>query len=425
MRISSSQYFTMNVQTMDNQQASLANMYAQISSGKALQTAADNPLGAAQAVALTAQAATLAQYSTNQSSALTSLQQEDSTLTSVTNVMQSIQALVVNAGNGTLNDTDRSALATQLQGYRSTLMTLANTTDANGNYIFAGFQGGSQPFTDTASGIGATYAGGPGQRQVQISDTRTINVADPGSAIFQSVSSNESSPVSAGSAANTGSGTISAVSVSNSSDPANSSTYTITFGTTTTGTPPTTTTVSSYSVSALDPATGTSTTVTPPTPYTAGDNITLGSQTVAISGTPASGDTFTVAPANTGHTSDTDIFTSLDSLVSALKQPADSAAGQATLQNALTTAGTKIGNTYNNILTTQTAVGGREQEVTTTQTAMQTTSTQTANNLADLISVNLPSAISQYEMTQNSLQAAQQAFAQIQKMSLFNYLGSS
>jgi len=425
MRISSSQYFTMNVQTMDNQQASLANMYAQISSGKALQTAADNPLGAAQAVALTAQAATLAQYSTNQSSALTSLQQEDSTLTSVTNVMQSIQALVVNAGNGTLNDTDRSSLATQLQGYRSTLMTLANTTDANGNYIFAGFQGGSQPFTDNASGIGATYAGGPGQRQVQISDTRTINVADPGSAIFQSVSSNESTPVSAGSSANTGSGTISPVSVSNSSDPANSSTYTITFGTTTTGTPPTTTTVSSYSVSALDPATGTSTTVTPPTPYTAGDNITLGSQTVAISGTPASGDTFTVAPANTGHTSDTDIFASLDSLVSALKQPADSAAGQATLQNALTTAGTKISNTYNNMLTTQTAVGGREQEVTTTQNAMQTTSTQTANNLADLVSVNLPSAISQYEMTQNSLQAAQQAFAQIQKMSLFNYLGSS
>jgi flagellar hook-associated protein 3 FlgL len=214
--------------------------------------------------------------------------------------------------------------------------------------------------------------------------------------------------------------------VSNSSDPANSLIYTITFGTTTTGTPPATTTVSSYSVTSLDPSTTPPTVTAPttPTPYTAGDNITLGSQSVAISGTPTSGDTFTVAPANTGKTSDTDIFTSLDSLVNALKQPADSAAGQATLQNALTTAGTKIGNTYNNILTTQTAVGGREQEVTTTQTAMQTTSTQTANNLADLISVNLPSAISQYEMTQNSLQAAQQAFAQIQKMSLFNYLGS-
>ncbi|SAL28401.1 flagellar hook-associated protein FlgL [Caballeronia udeis] len=422
MRISTFEYFTSGVSTMNNQQASLSNLYAQISSGKSLQTAADNPLGAAQAVALTAQAANLAQYSTNQSSALTSLQQEDSTLTSVTNVMQSIQSLVVNAGNGTLNDTDRSALATQLQGYRSTLMTLANTTDANGNYIFAGFQGGSKPFNDNPSGVGATYAGGPGQRQVQISDTRTINVADPGSAIFQSVSSNESAPVSSGSAANTGSGTISPVSVTNSSDPANSSTYTITFGTTTTGTPPTTSTVSSYSVTALDPATGTTTTVTPPTPYTAGGNITLGSQTVAISGTPASGDTFTVAPANTGNVSDTDIFSTLDSLVNALKQPADSTSAQATLQNALTTAGTKISNTFNNVLTTQTAVGGREQEVTATQTAMQTTSTQTASNLSDLVSVNLPAAISQYEMTQTSLQAAQQAFAQIQKMSLFNYL---
>lgn len=424
MRISSSQYFTMNVETMSNQQASLANMYAQISSGKSLQTAADNPLGAAQAVALTAQAANLAQYSTNQSSAMSSLQQEDSTLTSVTSVMQSIQSLVVNAGNGTLNDTDRSALATQLQGYRSTLMTLANTTDANGNYIFAGFQGGSKPFTDNASGVGATYDGGPGQRQVQISDTRTINVGDPGSAIFQSVSSNESSPVSSGSAANTGSGTIGAVSVSNSSDPANSLIYTVTFGTTTSGTPPTT--VSSYSVTSTDPGTTPPTVSAPttPVPYTAGGNITLGSQTVAISGTPASGDTFTVAPANTGNTSDTDIFTTLDSLVNALKQPADTAPAQATLQNALMTAGTKISNTYNNVLTTQTAVGGREQEVTATQTSLQTTSTQTANNLADLVSVNLPSAISQYEMTQNSLQAAQQAFAQIQKMSLFNYLSS-
>ena len=424
MRISSSQYFTMNVETMSNQQASLANMYAQISSGKALQTAADNPLGAAQAVALTSQAANLAQYATNQSSALTSLQQEDSTLSSVTNVMQSIQSLVVNAGNGTLNDTDNSALATQLQGYRSTLMTLANTTDANGNCIFAGFQGGSKPFTNNASGIGATYDGGPGQRQVQISDTRTINVADAGSAIFQSVSSNESSPVSSGSAANTGSGTIGPASVSNSSDPANSLIYTITFGTTTTGTPPTS--VSSYSITSSDPSTTPPTVTAPttPTPYTAGGNITVGSQTVAISGTPASGDTFTVAPANTGNTSDTDIFATLDSLVAALKQPADSATAQATLQNALTTAGSKISNTYNNVLTTQTAVGGREQEVTATQTAMQTTSTQTANNLADLVSVNLPSAISQYEMTQTSLQAAQQAFAQIQKMSLFNYLSS-
>src|SRR5260370_20236011 len=137
-------------------------------------------------------------------------------------------------------------------------MPLANTTDSNGNYIFAGFQGGSKPFSDTPSGVGATYAGGPGQRVVQISDTRTINVADPGSAIFQSVSSNESSPVASGASANTGSGTISPVSVTDSSNSANASTYTITFGTTTTHTPPTPTTGSSNSATAHDQPAGTS-----------------------------------------------------------------------------------------------------------------------------------------------------------------------
>ena len=132
-----------------------------------------------------------------------------------------------------------------------------------------------------------------------------------------------------------------------------------------------------------------------------------------------------VAPANTGKAADTDIFSTLDSLISALKQPTSgNPAAQATLQNALTTGGTKVNNMYNNVLTTQASVGGREQEVTATQTAMQTTSTQTASSLQDLTSINLVSSISQYELTQNALQGAQQAFASIQKMSLFQYISS-
>jgi flagellar hook-associated protein 3 FlgL len=55
---------------------------------------------------------------------------------------------------------------------------------------------------------------------------------------------------------------------------------------------------------------------------------------------------------------------------------------------------------------------------------MQTTSTQTASSLQDLTSINLVSSISQYELTQNALQGAQQAFASIQKMSLFQYISS-
>ena len=163
--------------------------------------------------------------------------------------------------------------------------------------------------------------------------------------------------------------------------------------------------------------------ISPPTPvaYTGKTNITVGGEQVTLDGAPADGDSFTVGPASSAGT---DIFTTLDNLVSALKQPTDSASQKAALTNALSTASTKIGNTFNNVLAAQATVGGREQEVTTTQSAMQTTTAQNASDLSNLTSIDLVSSISQYELTQNALQGAQMAFSQIQKMSLFDYIGS-
>lgn len=102
MRISSSQFFQLNVGQMNDQQAQLAQLYQQLSSGVSLSTPADNPLGAAQAVQLSMTSATMSQYSSNQNIALSSLQQEDQTLTSVNDVLNSIQTIVVRAGDGSL-----------------------------------------------------------------------------------------------------------------------------------------------------------------------------------------------------------------------------------------------------------------------------------------------------------------------------------
>ena len=411
MRISSSQYFNMNVASMSDQQSTLASMYQQISSVKRILTASDDPLGAAQAVQLTLKSGALAQYSSNQTTALSSLQQEDSTLSNVSNVIQSIQTQIVHAGDGSLTDSDRSAVATAIQGLRDQLFGLANTTDSDGNYIFSGLKGGTAPFSNNASGTGASYSGDQGQRTVQISEGRSIPVGDTGQSIFQSVSPMESDPVSRAADTNTGTATISAVSVSDTSNPGNASKYTI-----------------SFSVSQTDGSTTYSITSNPadntlPTnvAYTGKTDITLGGQKVTLDGTPADKDSFTVQPAASENN---DIFATLDTLVNALKQTTGSPSAGAALTNALTTAGTKINNTFNNVLSAQTVVGGREQQVQSTQTAMQTSQTQTASDIANLTSIDLVSSISQYELTQNSLQAAQMAFSQIQKMSLFDYIGS-
>ncbi|KUZ04790.1 flagellar biosynthesis protein FlgL [Burkholderia diffusa] len=411
MRISSAQFFQLNVSQMNDQQAQLAQLYQQISSGTSLQTPADNPVGAAQAVQLSMTSATLSQYATNQTAALASLQAEDQALQSVSSVLTSVQTLVVRAGDGSLADSDRSALATQLQGYRDQLMTLANSNDGAGNYLFAGLNNSSAPFTSSPNGS-VSYVGDSGTRQVQIADSSSVSQGDTGSAVFMSVSSLGSAKVPSAGAGNLGTGTITAVTVTDPSAATNDNHFTITFG----GTPaaPTYTVTDS---SAKPPTT------TPAQAYTSGASIALGSgMTVAVSGTPSAGDTFAVTPGPQA-SGGADIFSTLDSMISALKTPVTgNPVAAVSLQNALMTGSIKLGNTMRNVTTIQASVGGREQEVKAMQAVNQTAALQTTSNLTDLTSTNMVTTISQYLQVQNALTGAQKAYAQLQNMSLFQYI---
>ncbi|MGU7769826.1 flagellar hook-associated protein FlgL [Burkholderia sp. MR1-5-21] len=409
MRISSSQFFQLNVSQMNDQQAQLAQLYQQISSGVSLSTAADNPLGAAQAVQLSMTSATLSQYSSNQNVALSSLQKEDQTLTSVNGLLNSIHTIVIQAGDGTLSDSNRSALATQLEGYRNQLVTLANTTDGAGNYLFAGFQSTTPPFVNKAGG-GVAYSGDSGSRNVQISDTRSISQGDSGASVFMSVPMLGSQPVPAAGTGNTGTGTIGAVTITSPSAATNTHQFTITFGGT----------------AAAPTYTVTDNTVVPPSTtaaqsYSDGAAIAVGNGlTVPVSGSPAPGDTFSVTPAPQAGT---DVFAALDSMIAALNTPVgNSTTAAAALANVMTTGTTKLNNTMTNILSVQASVGGREQEVKAMQTVMSTNSLQIQSNLADLTSTNMVSTISQYLQMQNALTGAQKAFVQLQNLSLFQYI---
>ncbi|PCE31354.1 flagellar hook-associated protein FlgL [Burkholderia ubonensis] len=411
MRISSAQFFQLNVATMNDQQAQLAQLYQQLSSGVSLTTPGDNPVGAAQAVQLSMTSATLSQYTTNQNAALASLQAEDSALSSVNTVLTSIQSTLVRAGDGSLSDTNRAALATQIQSARDQLMTIANSNDGAGNYLFAGFKNGSQPFTNKAGG-GVSYVGDTGTRNVQIADSRTLSQGDNGASVFMSVPTFGSQPVPAGSASNTGTGTISPVTVTSPSAATNNHQFTIQFGGT----------AAAPTYTVTDNTIG-PTSTTPAQPYTAGAAISLGGgMTVAVSGAPANTDSFTVSPAPQAP-GGADVFSTLDSIVAALNTPSvNNPVAMATLKNAMTAGATKLSNTMSNVTTIQADVGGREQEIKAMQTVTQTNSLQVSSNLADLTSTNMVSTISQFTQLQNALTGAQKAFVQMQNLSLFQYI---
>jgi flagellar hook-associated protein 3 FlgL len=412
MRISTSQFYEQNIQTMDNQQSQLSTYYQQLSSGTALTTPADNPLGAAQAVQLTMVSATITQYQTNQTTALSSLGLEDKTLSSVTNTLDSITSQIVRAGDGTLNDSDRASIAQALQGYRNQLLNLANASDGAGNYLFSGFQATTQPFTNNPAG-GVNYQGDSGIRQIQVADTRQIATNDSGANVFMAVPATGTSAVSAGASTNTGTGVIGTASVTNPSATTNADHYSITIGGTAAA--PTYTVTDNTVVPA---------TTTAPAAFSANNPISLGAgMQVSISGAPNPGDTFTVTPATA--TQNTSVFSSLDSIIAALKQPADNnPTAMATLKNALTSGLTQVQNSMTNVTVVQASVGGREQELQALQTTTRTNSVQTQSDLATLTGVDMVTAISKFEETQSALQAAQQTFVKMQGMSLFQYIGN-
>ena len=416
MRISTSQYLSMNVQSMDNQQSELSQLYAEISSGQAITTPADNPLGAAQAVQLSMQGATLAQYSTNQSSALTELGSEDSTLTSVTQALQSVNTQLLSAGDPTINDTNRSAIATTLQTLSNTLMSLGNTKSPSGGYLFGGFQSASQPFTQNSAGA-VVYNGDNGISSTEISDTTSVATGDSGASVFMSVTPETASPVAYAAAGNTGTAIVGPVSTTNAAASASGDTYGITFSVT--GTPPVTT----YTVSDTN---STGTTTSAAQPFTAGSAIALGTsgQSVTITGAPANNDAFTVTPATQVPASQggTNIFSTIQNMITALQAPADTPTAAAALTNALNVGLTQVQNAISNVTTVHATVGGREQQISAMQTVSATLTLQNTSSLADVTSIDLPSTISKYTQTQYSLQASQQAFVQVQQMSLFQYL---
>ncbi|QYD69217.1 flagellar hook-associated protein FlgL [Paraburkholderia edwinii] len=412
MRISTSSMYQNTINNMDNQQSTLAQLQQQASTQIRVATAADDPLGAAQAVQLSAAGSVLAQFASNQSAATSVLQSEDTTLSGVSQTLQAILTQLNGLGTGSDNDSNRQAAAQALQGLRDQLMSLANTQDPLGNYMFSGFQGGTAPFSNSSNG-GVTYNGDMGTRQIQISSTTSVATADNGASVFLSVLPGLSDPVAAGASTNAGTGVIGAVSVSTTGSAGSNTPYSITFlADPTTG-------ALDYQVN--DTSTNPPTAVGTPQAYTDGQAITLsGGESVTITGTPQVGDSFTVTPAAQGNT---DVFQTIDSVIAALKNPAQgNPAALATIENAINTAHTQIDNTMTNVATVHASVGGREQQVTALGQANTKEALQNTTVLSSIIQADPATVFSQLTLQESMLSATETTFASTQKLSLFSVI---
>ncbi len=183
MRISTQNLFESGSMQMMGLQSGLAKLQQQIGSGRRILSPSDDPIGAARALEVSQSQSINTQYASNRQLATSTLTAVESTLSSVTALMQDVHTAIVTAENGTLTDSQRGSIATELSGRLDALIGLANSRDASGNYLFSGFQTDTQAFVRTLTG--ATYQGDLGQQALQVEATRQMAVSNPGQSVFQ------------------------------------------------------------------------------------------------------------------------------------------------------------------------------------------------------------------------------------------------
>lgn len=407
MRLSTSWMYQHSLNTMLNQESMLANTQNQVSTGNRINVASDDPAGAGQVVSLNHVIAENTQYTANINSATTSLNTEASTLSSMNSVLDNARTLALQAVNGTLSSTDLNSLASQLTQMRSQLVQMANSTDSNGNAIFAGTSSTTAPFQVGANGA-VSYTGNSAQQQTSIGSGLLVPTNDSGASLFMNIPAGNGSFEASAGASNTGTLVVGSNSVTdqaawNSSVTGSGGGYNITFGA---GGSWTASDAQGNPVldSSGNPVGGT---------YTDGGSISFNGMSIAMSGTPSAGDSVSV---QTGGKQD--VFSTLTNMINALQ----SGGSSTQLTNAMSRQIESIDQTQSAMSAVQVSVGGRLDTLQQQQGSYQNLNVTYQSALSDVQNVDAYTAISNLSLQQTALQASQQVFAQVKSLSLFNYL---
>lgn len=405
-RISTAAIFEQSVFQILRQQSAIARTQLEISSGRQIITAKDDPIGAGIGEAVDRSLAELQQWSANANQLGNRLQREEEVLRQVGLNLQRVHELAVQANSAIQTRESLQGMLKELELVKEGLVQLANSTDGTGRYLFGGTADSSPPFVANATG-GFDYVGDQRQRRVEIGPELTVADTDPGSELFQRIRTGNGYIAVREGAATAGTGVLR---VAGFTDQAlwDERPYTITF-TDVVGPPASI----QWTVTEDDPpgaviATG---------PYTPDQPIEFNGVQVVINGTPANGDTFTVRPAP-----NQDIFETVQSLIDAIDLPNGTLDDKATRQNAFYAVIEDVLLAGNQLIDRRASIGARLQTIDRAADQRVADDEILRGTLSEIRDTDYAEAISRLSFQLQSLEAAQQSFVKVQDLSLFNFL---
>ena len=171
---------------MNRQQSNVAEMQAKLASGKSLVKPSDDAEKATLIQRLNSAMQRQNVYELSLNRADSRLRMEETALSSAQSMLQRIRELAIQGSNGGLSTADRTIIANEVSSLRDALLSLANTEDESGNFIFAGTAVKTSAFSKDGDGV-ITYSGDQNQTYVDISEYRQVELNRAGDAVFRSV----------------------------------------------------------------------------------------------------------------------------------------------------------------------------------------------------------------------------------------------
>ena len=397
MRIATGNAYDASLDSLMRRQTEMVNAQEQLTTGKRVNRASDDPAAAARAERALAAETRITAAQRGVDASLNAMTLAESAIGDATDLLHEVRDALVAAGNATYTDAERLGLAEKIRGLRDQLLGVANRTDGAGSHMFAGQDVTQAPFIDTPGGV--SYRGGAGHLQASSGEALPLSVdgqrawmgARTGNGVFETSA-----------AVSTGTAWIDSGRVTDAALASNGSTYRIEFsvaaGTTT------------YSVLRDGAPVGTA------QPFTAGQALEIDGRAVTITGAPAHGDAFEMAPSQPGLS----VFDVLDRAVADLETPsrtgtqiAQSNAHNLThvdaVMSQLQAMRSHVGDTLNRI-----------DHVTGRLDAQKLSSKTARSDAEDLDMVH---ALSDFKNRQTGYDAALKSYSMVQKLSLFDYLG--
>jgi len=392
------------IREMLQRQADIQRTQLQLSTQRRILKPSDDPVAATAIISLTAEISQLEQFNRNADAADSNNKLEETVLTGVSDILFRVRELTVALGNGAYGREAYANIGAELDERLNELLGLANTRNANGDYLFSGSQVNQQAFTKDVAG-NISYQGDQNQRLLRVSSGVVEPVTDSGFDVFVDIANGNGKFSVSSAATNSGTAVLSAGSYQ---APPNflAEPYSITFGLDANN-------QTVYSITGDTSGTAVATNVL----YQEGQTISFNGVSVEVKGQPASGDVLSITPSKKQN-----IFTTIKTAIDAIKSFDESPSGRATFQNVLTDTQETLNNSMENIDLVRGRIGSRlnsiESEINTNLSMILTSK----SSLSDIQDLDTVEAATRFSQQLTVLEAAQSSFVRLQSLNLFNYL---